>query len=196
MPGASTSALATGRNSHHLHRCQISTFPPLRREKARFQHAAVIPPRCVSSTHPQPQAGWTFQAPELCPFSGGMDKARAEQQVKGGTVCLHQGCGEGVGGERDKRNGRAQPQASNPPLPGDSAKMPIDGISSITEREGSHGLAPEAAPSNGRGQTAPSPPTPSPGRFGFPRYLVRTPFTSCLEPNPLHSGQVLGKDGK
>lgn len=139
VPGASTAALAAGRNSHSLHRCYISTFPPPRHEKAHFWHAAAIPPRCTSSTHPQPQAGWTPQAPGLCPLSGSTDKARAEQQVKGGTIRLRQGCGERVGAERDKRNGRARPPVSNPPLPGDSAKMPIDGISSITEREGSYG---------------------------------------------------------
>lgn len=72
--------------------------------------------------------------------------------------------------------------------------MPIDGISSITEREGLHGPAPEAASSNGRDQIAPSPPTPQPGQVWLPR--AQSPFTPCLEPNPLHSRQVLGKDGK
>lgn len=69
-----------------------------------FQQAAVIPPCWVSSTHPWPQLGWTLQAPGLCPFSGSTDKARAEQQVKGGTIRLHQGCGERVGSqERQKK---------------------------------------------------------------------------------------------
>lgn len=137
------------RNSCHLHRCHFSTFSPPRHEKACFQHAAAHPSR----SHGRDGSS---KPPELCPFSSGTDKARAEQQVKGGTLHPHQGCREGVGAERDKRNGRAQ---SNPPLPGDSAKTPIDGISSITKREGLNGPAPEEDPSNSGDRTAPSPPT-------------------------------------
>lgn len=46
-----------------------------------------------------------------------------------------------MGAEGDKRKERARPAASHQPSPGDSTKMPIDGISSRTERPGSRSPA-------------------------------------------------------
>lgn len=63
---------------------------------------SVSPARSRASL-PQPQAGWTLQAPELCPFSGGTDKARAEQQVKGGTLRPPASRVRGGGGSRERQ---------------------------------------------------------------------------------------------
>jgi len=164
-------ALIGGMNSHHLHGCQINTFPPLGCEKMCPARS-----RDPSPAHKQHLPAATDGMDPPSPGALPLLPWRGQSQVKGGTTRLHQGCGEGVGAERDKRNGRAWPQAWNPPLPGDSVKTPIDGISSITEREGSPGPAPRAAPPNGSDRTAPSPPAPDPGRVWLPQVSGMNPL--------------------
>lgn len=176
-------------------RTQISTSHP----RSRVRQGAAV--RALQ-TRAQPRAGCALKATELCPwlcpFPDGTDKARDEGQVSGGTVRLSQGRTEGVGAEGDKRNERARPPASHQPLPGDSTKMPIDGISSRTERPGSRSPASihrQLVQTAGTEQPLLHLP-PEPHRVGLSRLPGANPLTSCREPSPLHGGEVLGKEEK
>lgn len=123
-PDANTSALTPRKNSKLAPRTQISTSRP---RSLCLCSADLGTAR--SRTSPRRHRAVPLALP--------LPRRHAQSPGRGaGKRSLRQGRTEGVGAEGDKRKERARPAASHQPSPGDSTKMPIDGISSRTERPG------------------------------------------------------------